>query len=197
MRRKLWIIFISFFVFSCNSNKVNYDNIEKNESQECISEEAGYSDELSDEEEIRRNENPIDNIVGMYQLDWGYASGQSGRECGIEILSDGRCLRYWHSDKLHKEYLGDVKMHEDGTFQILLTDRNNLQSIGLAYFHSGSDDEREGIASYWPNYNHSYPYSMLFERVGYGLCGYENVSAYRNRDISEYYYAKFYKVSSR
>ncbi|MBP5546366.1 MAG: hypothetical protein J6X59_03680 [Bacteroidales bacterium] len=182
------------FVMKSISSETQHE--EESAKQEMIpmkQEEAGREEARMIEVE-NQQQREMNNLVGIYRLDRG---GDPGQETGIEILADGRCLAYnvysVDGSGIRKVYIGDVNLLGNGTFQIPIADYSDLKSIDLAYFKAGSEEEKEGRASYWPNWSHSRVHELLFERVGYGLCVYESVAKYRNKDVSEYYYAKFYK----
>lgn len=182
------------FVMKSFSSETQHE--EESAKQEMIpmkQEEAGREEARMIEVE-NQQQREMNNLVGIYRLDRG---GDPGQETGIEILADGRCLAYnvysVDGSGIRKVYIGDVNLLGNGTFQIPIADYSDLKSIDLAYFKAGSEEEKEGRASYWPNWSHSRVHELLFERVGYGLCVYESVAKYRNKDVSEYYYAKFYK----
>lgn len=187
---------IAVCAISCeNKAKKEADEAAKQEMLLKQQEEAqrveAQREEARREEEMNQQKRALNNLVGVYKLDRG---GDPGQETGIEILEDGRCLKWWRADKIRKEYIGDVKLLSDKTFQIPVADYSDLKSISLAYYSAGSEDERNGRASFWPNYSHSYVHELFFERVSYGLCVYESISKYKNKDVSsQYYYAKFYK----
>lgn len=191
------IALVAGTVFVMKSFSSETQQEEESAKQEMIpveQEETGRGEARMIEAE-NHQEREMNNLVGIYKLDRG---GDPGQETGIEILADGRCLEYnvvvcGDESRVRKVYIGDVELLGNGTFQIPIADYSDLKSITLAYFKAGSEDERVGRASYWPNWGHSRVHELLFERVSYGLCVYESVAKYRNKDVSEYYYAKFYK----
>lgn len=189
MKKLFLILFLGIIVASCgrNQTEIPTEIVTETPATEVTEQTTEEAEEIVETaEEVSVQETGINSIVGFYKL-----AGYSGQETGIEILSDGRCLHWWRADKIRKEYIGDVHFLGNGIFQIPFV--GDVKRINLAYFSKGSVDESEGKASWWPDWRHSSVHDLLFERVSYGLCAYENISSYKSKDISDYYYAKFYK----
>ncbi|MDY5921586.1 MAG: hypothetical protein SPJ54_04420 [Candidatus Onthomorpha sp.] len=198
MKKTLKMIALLFGVATIAVCAISCDNKAKKEADEAAKQEMlqkqqeeAQREEARQAEAMYQQKRAMSSLVGTYTLDMG---GSSGQETGLEILEDGRVLKWWRADKIRKEYIGDVNLLSDKTFQIPIADYSDVKSITLAYYSAGSEDERAGRASFWPNYDHSRVHELLFERVSYGLCVYESISKYKNKDVSSsYHYAKFYK----
>lgn len=152
-------------------------------------EEERIRREEEQQRQLEENKKRLDKFVGMYQIDWGKA--RETKE-GIEVQADGRCFRFFYSDKVYRYYLGEIDIIGDNIFKINSTD-GNYETISIVYFSKGSESEKKGVYSMKPGFSIS-PYSLVFERVSYGLCVYENLGTYKNKDVGGYYYAKYYKV---
>lgn len=175
------LLLIAIVLYSCQSSTQQVEEFSVQETVEEVQQDI-------------HNQPNFNKVAGIYLIDMGYVEEYQWKEPAIEIKQDGRCvfLKRGTPSNVIKTYIGDVRFNDDGSFQIINTNFDtDAGKQEIAFYHTNVDEDGPSMRN-----PYTYVSNMVFEKTSYGLLGFENVSSYRNRDISDYYYAKLKSIPS-